>query len=202
MASNFSSSTQDNRIMNFGTRRIKYIKAFTHLVQDFHRISGLPSIFGLYEVTFKPQLNRASMRDDIRKSTENQTNILADAASPGPLENEKQWKHWEEKFVNYSRSHIRANGVPLSYVIHENEDPDINGEHPEFINKTVVCAPLEGEYYAADRMSVFDMVVSLTTGQPLGDWIKKTMKNSDGGQSMEALRRNFSGEGNATQNIA
>ena len=31
-----------------------------------------------------------------------QTKTSADAASPGPLENEKQWKHWEEKFVNYT----------------------------------------------------------------------------------------------------
>ena len=27
--------------------------------------------------------------------------------------------------------------VPLSYVIHDNEEPDIKGENPEFINKTV-----------------------------------------------------------------
>ena len=60
----------------------------------------------------------------------NQTKRLADAASQGPLEKEKQWKHWEEKFVNYTRSHIRANGIPLSYIIHDNEDPDIKVEHP------------------------------------------------------------------------
>ena len=77
------------------------------------------------------------MRADIRKSMENQTKSSADVASPGPLKNEKQWKHWEEKFVNYTRSHIRANGVPLSYIIHDNEEPYINGEHTEFINKTV-----------------------------------------------------------------
>ena len=110
----------------------------------------------------------------------NQTKSSADAASPGPLENEKQWKHWEEKFVNYTRSRIGANGVPLSYVIHENKEPDINGEHRDFINKTVACAPLEGGYYAADRMSIFNIVVSFTTGQPSGEWIKTMMKHSDG----------------------
>ena len=133
---------------------------------------------------------------------ENQTKSSADAASPGPLENEKQWKHWEDFFSNYARSHIGANGVPLSYVIRENEKPDINGEHPNFINKTVACAPLEGEYYAADRMYVFNMVVSFTTGPPSGDWIKTTMKKSDGRRSMEALCRHFAGEDNATRNLA
>ena len=57
-------------------------------------------------------------------------------------------------------------------MICDNEDQYINGEHPDFINKTVAFAPLEGEYYAADRMSVFNMVVSYTTGQPSVDWIK------------------------------
>ena len=56
MSSNFSSRTQANGRMNFGTRRIIYIKEFTHWVQNFYRISGLPSIVRLSEVTFKPQL--------------------------------------------------------------------------------------------------------------------------------------------------
>ena len=111
---------------------------------------------------------------------ENQTKTSAYAASLGQLDNEKEWKHWEEKFVNYTRSHIVANIVPLSYVIRENEEPDINGEHPEFINKTGARAPLEGEYYAADRMYVFNIVVTFTTGHPSGDWVKTTMKHSDG----------------------
>ena len=113
------------------------MKGFTHWVQNFYRISGLPSIVRLSEVTFKPQLDRACTTADIRKSKENLTKSSADAASPGPPENEKQWEHWEEKFVNYTKSHIGAKAVPLSYTIHENEDPYINGEHPDFINKTV-----------------------------------------------------------------
>ena len=67
------------------------------------------------------------------------------ATSPGLSENQKKrWRHWDEKFFNYTRSHIGANGVPLSYVIRENEEPDFNGEYPDFINKTVAYSPLEG----------------------------------------------------------
>ena len=66
----------------------------------------------------------------------------------------------------------------------------------------MTCAQLEGEYYAVDRMYIFNMVVSYTTGQPPGDLIKTMMKNSDGRQSMETLRIHFSGEGKATQNLA
>ena len=132
----------------------------------------------------------------------NQTKTSADAEFPRPLENLKQWKHWEETIVNYDRSRIRANVVPLSYVIRKNEEPDINGEHPEFINKIVARALLQVEYYAADRMYVFNMVLSFTTGQPSSDWIKTTTKHSDRRCSMETICRHFSGEGNATRNLA
>ena len=80
MASNFSSRTQANGRINFGTRRIKCIKEFTYWVQYLYRISGLPSIVGLSEVTFKHKLDRASTRADIRKSMANQTKSSADAA--------------------------------------------------------------------------------------------------------------------------
>ena len=68
MASNFSSRTRANGRMNSGTRRMKYIKSFTHWVQYFYRVSGLPSIVGLSKVTLKPQLYRASAGGNISKS--------------------------------------------------------------------------------------------------------------------------------------
>ena len=40
------------------------------------------------------------------------------------------------------------------------------------------------------------MIVSFTVGQPSGDWIKDTLKYSDGRKSMNALRTHFAGEGN------
>jgi hypothetical protein len=202
MSTSFSSRTQANGRINFGTSRTKLLKAFTHWVQDFFRVSEIPSIIGLSEMTFKAQLDRALARANIRKMMKDKTKTSAEAASPGPLENEKQWKHWEEKFINYAKAHMGSNGVPLSYVIRENEDPDVDGNHSDFISKTVACAPLSGEYYSADRMSVFDMLVAFTTGQPSGDWIKSSLKHSDGRRSMNELRRHFAGEGNATRNMA
>ena len=46
------------------------------------------------------------------------------------------------------------------------------------------------------------MIVSFTVGQPSGDWIKDTLKYSDGRKSMNALRTHFAGEGNASRTIA
>ena len=101
----FQYHTHINGRMSFGTRRIKYIKAFTQWVQDFYRVSGLPSIVGLYEVTLKHQLDRASARADIRKWMANQTMTLADVAFLELLENEKQWKCCEENVQLCQISH-------------------------------------------------------------------------------------------------
>ena len=95
-----------------------------------------------------------------------------------------------------------ANGIPLSYVIRENEDPDTDGDHPDFVSKTIACAPLKGEYYDADKLAVFNMVVSFTAGEPSGDWIKDTLKYAYGMRSMKALCTHFAGEGNASSNVA
>ena len=198
----WASRTQGNGRFHIGTRRSKMLQAFVHWVQDFQRVSGEVSIIGLNENSFKLQLHRALARSVIRKNLKDQTSSASDAASPGPLESERKWKQWEENFINYARTHMGANGIPLSYVIREDDAPKINGTFTDFISQTIDCAPLSGEFYLADRLSVFNMLVSFTTGQPSGDWIKSTVRHTDGRRSMKALRDHFAGEGNATRNIS
>ena len=200
MRTDFGSRSAAAGRITFGTNRTKRIKALIHWLMDFYRVSADPSIVGLSENTFKEQLRLADTRASIRKTLASQS--LPDAADPGPLKLEKQWKEWEEKFSNYLRCHIGALGVPLSYVIRKNDDPDNDGNFTDFISRTIACAPLQGEYFNADKMTVFNMIVSFTTGQPSGDWIKDTLRYSDGRRSMEALRTHFAGEGNASRTVA
>ena len=141
---------------------------------DFYRVSAPPSIVGLNEETFKASLRAAEVRDGIRKSLKGQA--LPNAEDTGVFKAEKHWKEWKERFVNYTRCHIGALGVPLSYVIRENDAADVTGTHTDFINKSIACAPLSGEYFDADKVAVFIMIVSFTTGQPSGDWIKTTLR--------------------------
>ena len=202
MASSFSGRTATTGRFHFGTRRTKNLKALTHWVQDFSRVSQQPTVKGLNKVVFLSELERALARAEVRKSMKENTSTAASEASPGPLKSEREWKQWEEKFVNFLRLHVGANGVPLSYVIRENENPDHGMVHPDFVNQTIACTSLSGEFYAADRLSVFNHIVSFTTGQPSGDWVKDTLKYADGRRSMKALREHFSGEGNATRNIS
>ena len=143
----------------------------------------------------------ADFRNSIRKSLSESASIASKAADPGPLKIEKMWKEWEEKFLNYLRCLLRANGVPLVYVIRENDAPDHTTNYPDFVAKTIACAPLNGESFDADKLSVFNLIVSFTTDHPSGDWIKSTLNQLNGRVSMKALRSHFAGAGNATRNI-
>ena len=203
MSSEFMSRTPAAQRITFGTTRTKLLVAFTHWVEDFYRCSLQPTIIGINGFEFRDQLSRALQRADVRKNIKDHTKIAAEASSPGPLENEREWKKWEERFENYARSHIGSNGVPLSYVIRRNDEPDRETDfNGLFLNQTIACAPLQGEYYQADKASVFNMIISFTTGQSSHDWVKSTVRFADGRRTMKALRDHFEGEGNATRNKA
>ena len=202
MATDFARRTVAEGRLYFGVRRSKWMTAITYWLQDFDRVSREPTIVGFNGGTFKTALTVALAREEIRANMIQQSKTSADAASPGPLESEKKWRQWEEKFVNYARSHIGVNGIPLSYVIRSNDAPDHNKTFTDFVSETIACAPLTGEYFNADRMTVFNMIVSFTTGQPSGDWIKSTVKHANGRLSMKTLRDHFQGEGNASRNMA
>ena len=60
---------------------------------------------------------------------------------------------------------------------------------------------MTGEYYEADKLTVFNIILAFTTGQTSGEWMKSTHCYSDGRRSMKALRDHFAGEGNPTCNI-
>ena len=75
---------------NIGSRRLKLLQAFVHWVQDFQRVSGVVSIVGLDQNTFKSCLRRALARADIRKSLKDSSSSASDAASPGPLDSERK----------------------------------------------------------------------------------------------------------------
>ena len=198
MAKSFGSRTAATGRVNFGTNRTKFLKAMVNWVQDFYRVSDTPTIVGLNENAFKQDLRTAESRDKIRKTLKE--NTIPSDASPGPLERESKWKEWEDKFVNYLRLHLGASGIPLSYVVRENNNPDTS-TNTDFISRTITRAPLSGEYYDADKLTVFNFIVSFTTGQPSGDWVKSTIRQSNGRISMKALRDHFLGEGNATRSL-
>ena len=80
------------------------------------------------------------------------------------VEDQKEWKQWEEKFSNYAAAHLGVSGVPLSYVIHKADLPEPNVIYPDFVTMIITYMLLTGEYYEANKLTVFNMIVTFTTG--------------------------------------
>ena len=189
MSSAFALQTQADRRVLFGTRRTKLLKALIHWNEDFFRVSQIPSIIWLTKNVLKDQLQRVLARFDIPKALQDQMLTTDSAANPGLLKSKKEWKEWEEKFVNYAGAHLGVGGVPLSYIICKADLPVLNATYPDFVTMTIVYTPLAGEYYEADKLTVFNVIIAFTTGKPSGDWVKANHCYEDGYQSMKKLFR-------------
>ena len=66
----------------------------------------------------KTAIMRAEIRDNVRR----QTKTAAEVATLGPLDSERIWWQWEEKFTNYPRAHLGVKGIPLSYIIRKSDE--------------------------------------------------------------------------------
>ena len=121
--------------------------------------------------------------------------------TPGPLKSELVWTEWKPKFVNYLSTILGVNGITLSYVIRENEEPNREGPFENFNEKCIMKAPLSGVAYEYDCISVHQYFISFTTVQPSENFIRPVLSHSYGSKTMHVLFSHFEGEGNATRMI-
>ena len=201
LSTGFSSRTGGDGRIVFGLKRTKRLVALIHWCHDFSRTSRVPSIQGLTQQAFLLALRIATERSAVRKLMVTQSDAKSKAASPGPLISEAIWEQWEPKFKNYLSSILGVTGVPLLYVVRENVLPQRVGAFSDFIEQTIMQAPLAGTAYYADRVTVQHALVSFTTGQLSETWIKSLARFRDGRRSMKALQAHFSGEGNTSRRI-
>ena len=71
---------------------------------------------------------------------------------PGLLKYDKKRVDWESNFIKYFSTIVGVNGVKLSYMIRENNNPPIvvSKTHVSFIDETIYCAQLTRTLYNAD----------------------------------------------------
>ena len=143
-----------------------------HWVQDFYRVSKIPTTAGLNTADFLSVLTVAGEQADVRKLLHDQSDKKAKVVSPGSLVSENKSVEREPKFTNYLSTLISMNGIPLSYVIRENDAPDRTTTHANFTEECIACAPLNGIGYQSDRSAVHQALLSFTTRQPSEKWIK------------------------------
>jgi hypothetical protein len=112
------------------------IKATIDWVKDQDRANKTPSIGGLDKETFLSAIRESTKREVIRKAAKENAETLAKAAFPGKLTGEQVWDEWKAGLENQLSMLYGVNGVPLVYVIRENEEPE---EGKNYANFTQEC---------------------------------------------------------------
>ena len=205
LAKGFAERTDEMGKIIFGLRRTNLLKATVHWVQDFRRITKTPSLDGIPNMnTFKDVIERARQRAQIRKHNSEESDALSKASNPGKLKRQKEWLVWSRGLNNYLSTILGQDGVPLSYVIREDDEPDREGEEEkdfDFEQMSIKCAPLEGVVYKTDSRKVHQLIHGLVQGEVAEAWIKPKEKKQDGRTDYKALKAHYGGEGNKSVRI-
>ena len=187
----------------FGVRRTKYLIGMVHWVQDFARVSEIPNLDVFADnVAFRLALDEAFDRADVRRIEKDQSDTVSKAADPGKFKDERKWPEWEPAFVNYLSTIPGVMGVPLSYVVRDNDEPDTGGTFESFNERAIACSPLTGASFQADARKVHQLLKSFLQSESAEQWIKPIARKQSGRLDMKSLRDHYSGEGNTSRRIA
>ena len=128
----FAGRTVANGRIVFGLRRTNLLKATFHWARDFRRISRAPSLDGIEAMSdFKAAIETAKQRAQKCKHNAEESDSLSTASDPGKLKRQKDWLVWSRSLTNYLSTILGQDGVPLSYLIRENNDVNYDDEYKE-----------------------------------------------------------------------
>ena len=197
MANEFAKRTVAQGRVTFGLGRTKRMIGLMHWVQDCYRANDVPNHEHFDDEVSAEALSMAKIRvSDVELVSAN-----TKAAEPGKFKDERKWPEWEKAFTNYLSVVPGVTGIPLSYVIRDQEVPTPGAEYQTLTERMIKRAPLEGPYFTADTRRVHTLLLGFLQGKTTESWIRSIARHQNGRMDMIALRRHYAGEGNATRRI-
>ena len=190
MAESFSNrSSAPNRII-FGMQRIKWLISMMHWAQDHQRCSEDPDLDDIANADeFKEALLISAQLASLQKTDAEQVDTISKAADPGKFKDEKKGPDWEPAFVNYLSRIPGVMGVPLSYVVRENDAPDNETDFGnDFTACLIACSPLDDASFRANARKVHQLLMNFPVAELVEQWIKDLTPHVNGIHDMEALR--------------
>ena len=143
MADSYQKRTIANYI-SFGMRRTKWLIVMMHWYQDFSQCSKRPTIDDFVTANdFKQALSTTAQHASLCKVDTDQVDTICKAADPGKLKDERKWPELYPAIVNYLSTIPGVYGVPLSYIVRDNQAPDHTRDFTgDFTGKSSIVYPL------------------------------------------------------------
>ena len=174
-----------------GTKR--NIKAMIQWCRE-HIIVGNDPVSQVFNNTQQLELIR---RYKAHQSFKEKSKSISDVAKPEKFTEDIKWVDWFPTFCNFLQAIPGSRGVPLSYVIRDDETP-APADDPtlHFLDNFVLRAPLTGDAYQIDNSEVHTYMVYFISGNSTAEArITAHGQNNDGRADFIALRQHYEGIG-------
>ena len=169
----------------------KRIKAFVQWARDELRMGKDPSdtLFPVADTNM--YLKHYS---DHKKFIDN-ASATQKATEPQLFSKNIIWDDWNQTFQHYVGNIPGHNGVPLTYVIRENPNPDPTPQGNLLANY-VAMAPLNGEAFEHDDLRLLGLINKFIVGNDVAEGaVKACNTTTSGREAYLALKVHYEGEG-------
>ena len=126
-------SEDDESDLDFGLQQEVLLKRLMHFVQDLARVGKSVENIHPDEITLEAIDNNAIEHEKNREAFIKQSKTVSAAGDPGKFDKDKQWFTWRNSFINYLSLKLGSSGIPLSYVIREDQEPLDNAVYDDFM---------------------------------------------------------------------
>lgn len=196
MSEDYAKRTAAANRITFGFYRTKQLQGLMHWVQDCRRTDRDPD----YEHINADDIANASINANLRMNIKDNMETASKATDPGKLKANTDWYTWSQGFTNYLSTIPGSTGIPLSYIIRENEQP-VTVIGADYLSDLVNRAPLRGPVFTADRRQVHQLLTGKILGEQSEEWIRSTKAKLNGRTDFLTLRIHYEGEGNINRRI-
>jgi hypothetical protein len=173
----------------------KRLVQLTLWVKDKERLDEDPTFPNTTtQADFVSLIDEAQRRDSIRKERKKTCESLSSVRIDPPLKSSAGWEGWMVAAEAALTLAYGSKGVPLSYVIREDEAPQLDG-HATWELKAIHAAPLTGLDYEADRMTVHLFILNnVSEESDAYTYIQPLLRRNDGRRDVLALRARYENE--------
>ena len=174
-----------------GLRVQTKIKAFCQWAKDQLRTGMDPSSTPFPVDRSRELMARAETHDQFVKNHSS----ARSATSPKDFDKGIKWEDWSPTFMNYLNSIPGRDGIPLSYIIRDNDAQD-HTPNTNFLDDYVMGAPLIGVSYEMDARKVHAFIQARIMGNDEAEAaIKPHETSNDGRKDWKALKEQYEGSG-------
>ena len=126
---------------------------------------------------------------------------MAKNAMPKEFSDKLKWMDWKGTFINFLKSQPGRHGVPLSYVVRDNDHP-IYRNNANFLDDYIDQAPLRGLVFSSDAAKVHAYLARLLTGNVVAEQKLLPRNNEANGRvDFQVLKDFYEGVGANSKDV-